>query len=262
MMKKGSFAGLLYREFYLAKNACISYLIMFDVFALLGWLALLSMKFGNFEMLFDNYSDSDSDSMKKLICTGVIISMKYIPSALGAMISFICAEATCRDTLTSWNCFIHCTPVTPIKYSSIKTVSTAIYVTIAFILSFSYLFSIKIALGEDFTSADIAVIICLLSIFTVLGIISQIFVTLVGDVDKGMVLSVITIAVPLTIISITGKKNNTEESSANEKLNINTAIDVISDKALEFLPLVMFVLIGAFVLLFISMILIYKRREK
>ena len=63
-MKKGSFAGQLYREFYLAHKSYITGLIMFGVWALFGWLALISFQYGNIGKIIEYFAaDSSGGTM-------------------------------------------------------------------------------------------------------------------------------------------------------------------------------------------------------
>lgn len=268
-MKKNSFTGLLYREYYLGKHIYVTSLITFVCFVAVGWLALLSIKYGNFSLLFGDTANSSSGLLKDkevvdMIRLMILTGIKYLPLVPAASIVFNLADISIKDTLNSWILFEHCTPVTPMKYASVKTMSTAIGTALSFVLALSHLFSVTAALDDKFTYGDFSIIVLFLTVLTILGILSQIFITLFRSRDKGMIVSMMSVMIPVVIISGAGAIKEQEKNNIgpNEPLSIDNMMSAITEKAQPLCPIMLTLLIGSFVLMFVSFYLIYKRREK
>lgn len=268
-MKKSSFTGLLYREYYLGKHSYMINLISFLCFAAVGGLALLSIKYGNFSLLFDDAADSSSGILNNkeavaLIRMTILSVIKYMPLVMAASIVFSTVDVSAKDTLNSWTRFEHCTPVTPIKYALVKTVSTAIWGAVSFALSLSYMFSVTAALGNKFTYGDFSLIVLFLAGLTVVSILFQIFITLFHSRDKGSMVVALIIMTIVIIISGTEAMKERENNSIepDDPLGIGVIMSSFTEKAQALCPIMLLVLVGSFVLMFVSMYLIYKRREK
>ena len=268
-MKKGSFAGLLYREFYLGRQSYVINFITFMCFAAMGWLALLSINHGNFSLLFDDTADSGSGILKdketvNLLRTVILSGIKFMPLVMAGMIVFSTVDVSAKDTLNSWIRFEHCTPVTPIRYALVKTVSTAIWAAVSFALLLSYMFSVTAALDDKFTYGDFSLIVLFLAGLTILSILCQIFITLFHSRDKGMVVLMLIILPSVIIISGTGAMKEKEKNGIepDDPLGIGMIMSLFTGKAQALFPIMLLVLVGSFVLMFVSMYLIYKRREK
>lgn len=269
-MKKGSFAGLLYREFYLGRQSYVTGLLSFAGFVLMGWLALLSLKYGNFGLLVGDGSDGSSGVLNNkeysdALRLFITLSMKYMPSMGAGMIGMDFAVNTAaKDTLHSWNRFEHCTPVTAIRYAVVKTASTVISAAVSLILALLYLFPMTLVLGENFTYADFSIIVMFLTVMTIWGILLQIFSTLYRSKNKGMLVSTMIIMFSVVIISGTGAMKDREKNGIelSGPIDIDILVSGFTEKAQALCPIMLTVLIGSCVLLFVSMYLLYKRREK
>lgn len=267
-MKKSSFTGLLYREYYLGKNSYVINFIVFLCFVAVGWLAVLSIKYGNFGLLFEATDISSGilknkaavDMIRMVILTGI----KYMPLIYAASIVISTADVSAKDTLNSWIRFEHCTPVTPMKYAAVKTIATAIGAAVSFALSVAYMFSVMAALGDTFTYGDFSVVMLFFTALTVWGILAQIFITLFRSRDTGMVISMLMIMFPVFIISGTGSMKESENNGIEpgDPLGIDIMMSELTEKTQALCPIMLLVLLGSFVLMFVSFYLIYKRREK
>lgn len=267
-MKKGSFAELLYREYYLGRNSYITGLLFFVVSVLIGWLALLSLKHGNFGLLFGDITDGsgsviENKEVSDILRLIIILIIKYMPPVMAGMIAVSPTDTACKDILNKWNRFAHCSPVNPMRYTAVKTVSTAIPTILAFIFAVIYLFTMKPALGESFTFGDFSVIILFISFFiTFMSILPQIFIILFRDRDKGWLCTMGVLMVPIIIISVINANKEGEIPSADENMDTVTLISKLTDKAQEYCPIAIAVLVISFAVMFVSMYLLYKRREK
>lgn len=263
MMKKGSFTGLLYREYYLGRHEYITGIIFFTGSALWGWLSVLSLKYGNWGLLFgEDLSDGiiinkeASEALRLML----IIFIKYYPVFMSCFIGTTAImNIACRDVLNKWNRFEHSTPITPSRFAAVKTISMLIRTGASFILAIIYIFTIDIGLGKSFTYADLSLIVFFLLFIVLLEVLSQIFVTLLKDRDKGMLCAVGTFMLPIfIIISI----NSSKDSESGEVKDIQSRIAEITDKLQAYFPLMLIVIISLFAALAVSMYLLYKRREK
>lgn len=265
-MKKGSFIGLLYREYYLGRHSYFTGFISFVGFALIGLLAVLSMKHGNFALLFGDAAvgstgifknKETADIVQLIILTGI----KYMPPVMTVVIGFTAADVSAKDTLTTWNRFEHCSPVTPMRYAAVKLTSTALGTAVSLILSLIYMLIITLVMDEKFTYGDFSVIVLFITIFLVFGIISQIFITLFGSNDKGMMASVGVFMLCAFIFSGINAANDSKLSNEMSG-SIDSYIAKFTNIARNYCPVMLAVMIASFAVLFISMYLLYKRREK
>ena len=267
-MKKGSFAGLLYREYYLGRNSYITGLLFSVIQALIGWLALLSLKHGNLGLLLGDISDSDGGIIKNkevsdILRLFVVMTIKYMPSVMASMIAVSPTDAACKDIMNIWNRFEHCTPVTPLRYAAVKTVSTAIPTVVSFFIAVIYIFTITSALGDGFTYGDFSVIVILIALFIVcMSILPQIFVTLLRSRDKGWLCTIGVLMVTIFIASFINANKTDEMPSTDENMDIVTTISELANKAQVYCPVALAVLVIGFAVMFVSMYLLYKRREK
>ena len=83
-MKKASFTGLLYRELYLLKKDYLTNLMIFFLFAALGWLIFLSMKYGNLGYFIGGYSEGSrhllvSKDTSEALCVSAVLYLKLMP---------------------------------------------------------------------------------------------------------------------------------------------------------------------------------------
>lgn len=253
MMKKGKFMGLLYREYYLGRHGYITGSLLFAIHALLGCLTLLCLRYGNLNLIVSIISDEGKE-MSDTFHSFLIYIIKYMPVAMVGTLSMTGADIASKDTLNKWNRFEHCTPVTPVRYAAVKTISTLILTALSFMLAVVYLLIIEFALGENFTYGDFSVIIFLITVLTAIGILPQIFITLLKSRDMGWLCSTFIIMIPFFIITFINAKKGNE---TNEPVNFG-----LIDKAKEYCPVAFAVLGIAFAVLFVSMYLLYKRREK
>ncbi|MCR5111071.1 MAG: hypothetical protein K6B38_09205 [Ruminococcus sp.] len=261
-MKNNSFAGLLYREYYLCKKSLFFYFLIFLCFSVIGWLILLSMKYGNLALLFNDEASGRTGIIQDKFAADFLrllinISAMYLPLCGAFFSSFAPFDIAVKDTLASWIRFEHCTPLTPLKFASVKLVSTMIGTLISFAISVLHLFSVRTVMGEKFTFVDISIIIFLLTFITAFCVLSQIYLTLFRNSSIGIAATTVTMMCPLIIIAIINSVNSSDEITKPE--NIGSELTKYAER---FFPLMLIVLLSMFILLFVSMYLLYKRREK
>ena len=264
-MKRSSFTGLLYREYYLSRSSYLSALITFLVCALLGILMMLSFRFGNLGLLFGDMSGKgggiiEGKALPSFIRALGTVFIKYFPPLMTYIFVITSANTAAKDILTSWNRFEHSMPVTPLRFAAVKTTATAMSLAVSLILSWAYFFIIHSVSEIAFTYRDMSAVVFCLAFGTVISILAQIFITLLKNRDMGFLCSIAAFLIPTVIIST---KNGMEEEM---KITIDTdtasMISGLIDKAWKLLPLMLTIIAVLFAGLFISMYLLYKRREK
>lgn len=258
-MKKGRFAGLVYRELYLCRKDLITSLVMFAGFAFLGFMLLLSFYYGNVgkilaSILADGRGDAlpDAQEVYERMRSGLFFAMKLSPELMIMGIAFSATNITAKDTKVSWLRYEHCTPVTPLRYSAVRTTVNVILTAASAAIGILYMFLIGLISGEGLVYRELSLLMLMVVMFTALGTISQIFILLIGDQDKGMLAS-------MGVIMLTAWGLAYSLRDADPDLD---GFETFMNAAETLLPYSPFILAGLFALLFAALYFIYKRREK
>ena len=204
-MKKGSFAGQLYREFYLAHKSYITGLIMFGVWALFGWLALISFQYGNIGKIIEYFAaDSsggtdpamfDYEGLWQNIEDQLFLWLKGFPALMTLGFIFSGADIAGKDEFTIWQRYAKCTPVPPARRAAIKTLMTFIAGAAAFILSVGYISFIDALTGKSLSYTELAVLVSSIAAVTLLSVIAQVYIRIFRGIDKGMLALIGTVVV-------------------------------------------------------------------
>ena len=205
-MKKASFTALLYREFYLVRQANLINLLSFTGCAVLGWLMLLSIRYGNFALLFSEHPDSSSsilsnEAIMNMLRLFIIAGIKYFPLLMAGAFALTTADVAAKDSMTNWNRFSHCTPVAPLRFASVRLLVTVASTAASFLLAMGYLISVECGMGEPFSYGDFSILVLMVSCYIVFGVLGQIFVTLLRNKDVGMLCAMGFVMAPVMIIS-------------------------------------------------------------
>ena len=261
-MKKGSFTGQLYREFYLARKSYITGLIMFAAWALFGCLALVSFRYGNIGKIIDHLAaDSsgnadpamfDYEGMRKNIESALFVWLKGFPSLMTLSFIFSGADIAGKDELSIWQRYAKCTPITPARRSALKMLMNCIAAAAAFILSVCYFSFIDALTGTTIGYTELAVLVTSITAITLMSVIAQIYIRIFRGMDKGMLALVVTvIVVEFAIFTF-----NSPGPGAQEK-----EIDLVGlcEQLFPFTPIIF---IGTLAVGFAAMYVLYGRREK
>lgn len=264
-MKNSSFTGLLFREYYIVRSSYISALITFLACAVLGFLMMLSFRFGNLGLLIGDMSGQGGGIIKNeaiavLLRFYGIIGMKYIPPFMTYVFVVSTANAAAKDNFTSWNRFEHCMPVSPLRFAAVKTAATAIVMAVSLILALGYLYAIHLASGEVFSLRDMSAVIAFQTFGILMSILAQIFIKLLRNRDMGFLCSMAAFLIPGLIFAM--RNGAAEEESPDTVVDTTEVISRLIDKTTELLPFMLIIIAVSFAALFISMYLLYKRREK
>lgn len=257
--KKGSFAGLIYRDLYLTRKDILTGLILFAGFAVFGWLVLLSFNYGNLGKIMTNVLMSGDGTLSPEAeeaftnaRKAIFFGMKFWPAILSMEFSILTTNIAAKDTMTSWHRYLHCTPVTPFRYAAVKTAVNVIMTAIAFGLSVSYMFIIGLISGEYLSYSEISLLMLMVIVICMFGVIGQIFILLFGNRDKGMLASMAVIM--LAVWAFASSVGNSD-AEAN-------GFDSLIAGAEAVMPYSPLILAGLFAVLFTAVYFIYRRREK
>ncbi len=258
-VKRGSFAGQLYREFYLARKSYIIGLIMFAAWALFGWLTLVSFKYGNIGKIIENNigipagtEEFDAVDTIQGIKDRLYIWLKGFPTLMTLSFIFSGADIAGKDEFAIWQRYAKCTPVDPARRAAMKTLMNFIAAASAFLLSIGYIAFIDALIGESITYREIAVLVTAISAITLLSVIAQVYIRIFRGIDKGMLALIATVVVVEVIIFAT----NVPEPNSTK-----TEIDLIGLCELIF-PFTPIIFVGTLAAGFGLMYALYRRREK
>lgn len=257
-MNKASFGSLLYREFYIGKSNLKSNIIsIFLVFAV-AWILVLGIKFGNLKLVFEGL-DVSKAGVKPILRLVTVMMIKYMPALMAGLPMMIISDVAAKDSITSWERFMHCTPVTPQKYAAVKFTFAAVLSVLCYALAAVHILIICPVMGEKASSTDIGIVLIMVSFLVFLPNFSQIFISLVGNKDKGMLISFLIVFIPANIIGFLSK--NSDKNSEPIDLDMEEINRMLASFAKYRLPALL-IAAASLVLVYVGNYLIYKRREK
>ena len=117
-MKKGSFKGLVFREFYVARKTLIGYFSGYVVIVILALLTLLSYRCGNLHR-YAHLLNADTQK-------GIDIFVKLLPTMFAMLLTSGACDATPNDEKLPWIRFRTACPVTPFRLALAKYTCTMI----------------------------------------------------------------------------------------------------------------------------------------
>ncbi len=258
-MKRGTFTGQLYREFYLARKSYITGLIMFAAWALFGWLTLISFKYGNIGKAIDYLAGTqagtgelDIEGLQQNMKNTLYLWLKGFPTLMTLSFIFSGADIAGKDEYAIWQRYAKCTPVTPARRAAMKTLMNFIAAASALVLSIGYISFIDALIGESISYREIAVLATSVSAVTLLSVIAQVYIRIFRGMDKGMLALIATVIVVEVIFFVT----NTPEPGSTK-----TEIDLIG-LCEQIFPLTPIIFFGELAVGFGLMYALYGRREK
>ncbi|MBR4085378.1 MAG: ABC-2 transporter permease [Lachnospiraceae bacterium] len=159
-MKKGTFKGLLFREFYVARKTIVSYFLIYIFFIILALLALLSYKCGNLH----RYAHLINEETTKMID----FFIKIIPVTMAIGFTSSGTDSTPNDEKTPWQRFRTACPVTPFRLALAKYACTLILFLFSLGLTFGWLGLHSLLTGSTLTRDNIVIIAITYSFIMVL----------------------------------------------------------------------------------------------
>ena len=259
-MKKGSFSGLVYREFYLSRKTYVTGLILFAVTAVFGWLILLSFHYGNLAKVIDvvagenaDPSMFDFDGLKQKMTDTVYLMMKGMPALMAMTFLFSGADIAGKDEKTIWQRFAKCTPVTSAMRAFVKMLMTLFAAALSVGLAVGYILFIDLLAGTTVTYTELACVITAAAAVTVLSVVAQIYIRAFRGLDKGMLALIVTVIVTEVTIMVT----NSPSKKPNDQAELDLA--ALCEQVFPFTPLIF---AGALAVGFAVLYILYRRREK
>lgn len=248
-MKKGSFKGLVFREFYVARKNYGYNLLSYFILCILALLALLSFKCGNLH----RYTHLIAPDVKKMIEDFI----KFIPACMACCFFGATADATPNDEKTPWRRFRIACPVTPFRQALAKYACLFLTFLLSFGLTFGWFGLHSLLTGTVLTRNDISATMALYAI-TVVGIIYMQNVCIwTRTLEKTIIIIMITVYGTMFLVMFQFPQVMYMLDFSNPEGNYQFM--EISTKFLPFTPLV---IIGAFLVGILCTTMLYRRREK
>lgn len=240
MRKKGSFAALIYREVLLSKKSLVTYLVSAAIFSVIPILVILSIQYGNMAMLPENIlADirSNDDIMLKLYA---VVSPCMMVLSL--------SESSVFDAQIKWDRFRRSTPVTPVWMALAKYVLYLSVLMVSVVLSVSVMGLCHALLGTPMTKTDLAVIMALIMVVSILSVLAQVFIMTFRSMDTGMLAMIGCVAAVVFLIP--------------KEWRDNVSVERLLSSAESLLPLTPVIIALTLALGFGLTVCIYRRREK
>lgn len=247
-MKKGNFGGLLYREWYMAKNKVTLYLVLIVGVCALCVMALLSFEYGNLALL--------EEQIKEDVYKQIIPIVKLYPMMAGGMLCAAVAESAISDAKKLWKYFSRSTPVSCFRIAGAKYALMAAAAAAGLALSLAFLLGINLVMKTP-VEDDLSLSLILFAIVILMSVIFQLGAQFTGSADKaGIIMAVVFLAGVVGFALYF----NTKEIPADTP---------IADRATIFLPdpatsavIAAVIIIGSLAAGFVCSAMLYKRREK
>lgn len=245
-MKKGTFKGLLFREYYVAKNNYIINATVYLSLILMALLALLSYSCGNLH----RYSHLMDDEAKNTID----MMIKFGPAYMATFFFGGASDAIPKDEKTDWRRFRTASPVTPFRLALAKYTCLMITLLISFGMTFGWLGLHSLITGTPLTLKDVTTTMMLYCI----AIVAVIYMTNIciwaRTLEKALIVLLVTVYGGSFIVLM--KFPQLMDPSTIDK------IDELLSSGAKFLPFTPLIIICAFILGIFCTTMLYKRREK
>lgn len=242
-MKKGTFKGLLFREFYIARKNYGYNLIAYFTMAFIGLMALLSYECGN----LNRYTHLINADLKNIIDAMI----KFTPAFTGACFFGGASDATPNDEKTAWRRFRTASPVTPFRLALAKYVCLFLTLTISFALTFGWLGLYSLLTGTSLSKMDLGITVTIYAVSVLLIIYMQNIIIWVRTLERTIIVLMITaygVTIPILL-------NNPE-------LLTTEGLDKLKGLCIKLIPFTPLIILATFVLGILCTTILYRRREK
>lgn len=242
-MKKGSFKGLLFREFYIARKNYGYNLLACFVMIIIALLAILSYKCGNLNR-YGHLMDAEDKNMIDLM-------IKYIPAYTGAFFFGGASDATPNDEKTPWRRFRLASAVTPFRFALAKYSCLILTLLASFAMTFGWLGIYSLLTGAAVTINDLGITMAFYTLGVLLIIYMQNICIWVRTLERAVIICMVTVCA--VMIPVTSKVPD---------LMTMDGLDTIKKFCVTLIPFTPFIILGTFLLGLICTTLLYGRREK
>lgn len=247
-MRKGCFGGLLFREWYMAKNKVILYLAMIaGVFALCV-LALLSFEYGNLALL--------DEQIKADIYAQIVPIVKLYPMIVAGFLCAAVGESAVFDAKKLWKCFSKSTPVSCYKIAGAKYTLMAIAAAAGLLLSLGFILGMNLVMKTP-TQNDLPLSLVMFALMVLMSVILQLGAQATGSTDKaGIIMMAVFLVGVAGFAFLIKTKDFPTETTIAERI---TAL--LPDPATSAV-IAAVVIVGSLAAGFVCSAMLYKRREK
>ncbi|MBQ6697219.1 MAG: hypothetical protein IJN16_10995 [Lachnospiraceae bacterium] len=242
-MKKGSFKGLLFREFYIARKNYGYNLLAYLVMVAIGLLALLSYKYGNLHR-YNHLMGVETQS-------AIDLMIKYAPAYTGAFFFGGASDATPNDEKIPWRRFRLSSAVTPFRFALAKYSCLFLTLLASFAMTFGWLGIYSLLTDTAVTTNDLGITMALYTVSVLLIIYMQNICIWVGTLERAVIVCMITvcvITVPMTL--------------KFPDLMTTDGLNQIKELCTTLIPFTPVIILGTFLLGLICTTMLYGRREK
>ncbi len=242
-MKKGSFKGLLFREFYIARKNYGYNLLAYFVMVAIGLLALLSYKYGNLHR-YNHLMDAEMKSTIDLM-------IKYAPAYTGAFFFGGASDATPNDEKTLWRRFRLSSAVTPLRFALAKYSCLFLTLLTSFTMTFGWLGVHSLLTGTPLTVNDLGITLAIYTFSVLLIIYMQNICIWVGTLERAVIVCMLTVyAIMIPVVF------------KHPDLITADGLNQIKELCMTLIPFTPVIILGTFLLGILSTTMLYGRREK
>lgn len=243
-MNNNQFLALLYREWLLSKKKIKSLAIGVLGMILLLLLLMLSAKFGNVSKL--------SDEIKSLLLGESGVFLKLLPVMLASSFVLLPVDTLAIDAEPSWERFRRSTPLSCYKLALVKSVEFIAVIILSTGLSLLVSAIIGNAIDFNLNKQDVSLVLVSLVVFSLMSTVMQIGITYFKSMDKaGISMCIVFLPLIFIVASLREKKNSVGEGGV-------VALLEFCERLLPFISLIFLAII---VIQFISLALLFRRRE-
>lgn len=242
-MKKGTFKGLLFREFYIARKNYGYNLIAYFTMAFIGLMALLSYECGN----LNRYTHLINADLKSIIDAMI----KFTPAFTGTVFFGGSSDATPNDEKTAWRRFRTASPVTPFRLALAKYVCLFLTLIVSFALTFGWLGLYSLLTGTSLSKMDLGITMTIYAVSVFVIIYMQNIAIWVRTLERTIIILMITVygaTIPILL-------NNPE-------LLTTEGLDKLKGLCIKLIPFTPLIILATFVLGILCTTILYRRREK
>lgn len=242
-MKKGTFKGLLFREFYIARKNYGYNLISYFAIAFIGLMALLSYECGN----LNRYTHLINADLKSIIDAMI----KFTPAFVGTFFFGGSSDATPNDEKTAWRRFRTASPVIPFRLALAKYVCLFLTLIISFALTFGWLGLYSLLTGTSLSKMDLGITMTIYAVSVFVIIYMQNIAIWVRTLERTIIILMITVygaTIPILL-------NNPE-------LLTTEGLDKLKGLCIKLIPFTPLIILATFVLGTLCTTILYRRREK
>lgn len=248
MMRKGSFGGLLFREWYMAKKRVFLYLVIIAGIFALCFMALLSFEYGNLALL--------DEKIKDAVYNQIVPIIKLYPVIGAGMLCTAVAESTIFDEKKLWKYFSKSTPVSCFRMAGAKYTLLIACAAIGLLLAFGFILGMNLLMKTQIED-DIPLCLTFYAVIIFMSVVFQLGGQITGSADKaGLIMAATLIAGVVAFAGYIKTKNVPQDATIVDRITMllpDYSTCVILSAA---------VIVGALAVGYVCSAMLYKRREK